>query len=176
MVQNSNTSKKDSAEVKAAKALKAKKIEDAKAKKAAKKAATKAAAEQSLEEHQQAQTAKEDELEQEAIDPIQRQLLEMRELIGLISCQQSELEAKVRGHSNKIHALQMRHVATPVAPIDVDDDAELDPETFSPDGKDSLRLLDSALMTNYKAKNSNLRVRKNFSLLRHFSHNSRLRW
>ena len=160
MVQSTNTSKKDSAEVKAAKALKAKKSEDAKAKKAAKKAATKQAAEQSLEEHRQSQAEKDDELEQEAIDTVQRQLLEMRELIGLISCKQSELEAKVGGHSTKIHALQMRHVATPMAPIDVDDDAELDPETFSADGKDNIRLLDNAIMTNYKAKNSNLRVWK----------------
>ena len=88
---------------------------------------------------------------------MQRQLLEMRELIGLISCKQSELEAKVGGHSTKIHALQMRHVATPVAPIDVDDDAELDPETFSPDGKDTLRLLD-------------------FCHQRHLLPNFRLRW
>ena len=145
------------------------------AKKAAKKAATKAAAEQSLEEHQQAQTAKEDELEQEAIDPMQRQMMEMRQLIGLISCKQSELEAKVGGISTKIHALQMRHVATPMAPIDVDD-AELDPETFSPDAKDNIRLLDSALMTNYKAKNSNLRVWQFcFDTMRHFLQNFRLR-
>ena len=177
MVQSSNTSKKDSAEVKAAKALKAKKSEEAKAKKAAKKAATKAAAELSLEEHEKTQTAKDDELEQEAIDPMQRQMMEMRQLIGLISCKQSELEAKVGGISTKIHALQMRHVATPMAPIDVDDDAELDPETFSPDAKDNIRLLDSALMTNYKAKNSNLRVWQFcFDTMRHFLQNFRLRW
>jgi hypothetical protein len=66
--------------VKAAKALKAKKSEVAKAKKAAKKAATKQAAEQSLEEHLQSQTAKEDELELAAVDPMSRQLLEMRKI------------------------------------------------------------------------------------------------
>jgi hypothetical protein len=75
----------------------------------------------------------------------------------LISCKQSELEAKVEGYSTKIHALRMRHDAIPVVPID---DAELDPEKFLSDGKDNLRLLDNALMTKYKAKNSNLRVWK----------------
>jgi hypothetical protein len=50
----------------------------------------------------------------------------------------------------------MRHDAIPVVPID---DAELDPEKFLSD-KDNLRLLDNALMTKYKAKNSNLRVWK----------------
>ena len=85
--------------------------------------------------------------------------MEMCELLGVMSSKQAELECKVGGHSAKMHALQMRHVATPASPIDVDVEIQVDREIFTPDGKDNLRLLDNALMENYKAKNSNLRVR-----------------
>ena len=148
---------KETAEEKAAKALKAKKNEDARAKKLAKKAATKAAAEQSLHAHQDSQRDM-DENEQD-IDPMQTQLVELREVIGGLKSKLIELEAKVDGQSAKIHALQMRHLATPDDPIDVDLEAVVDRETFCADaGKDNLRKLDSALMANYNAKHSNVRV------------------
>ena len=160
MVKNSFKNKKDAAEEKTANALKAKRSEDARSKKAAKKAATKAAEERCLENHEQSQAAQDTEAQQIALDPFQRQLLEMRELLGVMSSKQAELECKVAGHSAKIHALQMRHVATPASAIDVDVEIQVDPEIFTPDGKDNLRQLDNALMENYKVKNSNLRVRQ----------------
>ena len=72
MVQNT------SIEVKATKAFKAKKSEDAKAKTAAKGGSNQSS--KALEEHLQSQTAKEDELELAAVDPMSRQLLEMRKI------------------------------------------------------------------------------------------------
>ena len=159
MVKNPSKNKKDSAEDKTANALKAKRSEDARSKKAAKKAAVKAREEQCLEIHEETQAAQDSEAQQIAIDPFQKQLMEMRELLGVMSSKQAELECKVGGHSAKIHALQMRHVATPASPIDVDVEIQVDREIFTPNGKDNLRLLDNALMENYKAKNSNLRVR-----------------
>ena len=148
---------KETAEEKAAKILKAKKSEDARVKKLSKKAATKASAEQSLQAHQDSQKAMEDDNEQD-LDPIQNQLVELREVIGALKSKLIEVEAKVDGQSAKIHALQMRHVATPDDPIDVDLEAVVDREIFCDAGKDSVRKLDIALMANYNAKHSNVRV------------------
>jgi len=163
MVKSTSKKKKESAEEKTANALKVQRREDSRSKKSSKKAATKAAEEQSLESHEQTQSAQDSEAQQDASDPIQRQLLEMRELIGVMSSKQAELECKVGGHSAKIHALQMRHVATPASAIDVDVEIRVDPETFTPDGKDNLQQLDNAIMENYTVKNSNLRVRQFFN-------------
>ena len=153
-------SSKGDAQEKAANALKAKKSEDARSKKAAKKAATKAVAEESLEAHLESQKGKDEEDQQRGIDPVETQLVEMRELIGLLTSKQLEFEAKLGGQSAKIHALQMRHVATIDAPIDVDMEPEVDREASTPDGKDNLRQLDGTIMANYNGKHSNLRVRE----------------
>ena len=56
----------------------------------------------------------------------------------------------------------MRHVATQASAIDVDVEIQVDPEIFTPDGKNYLRQLDNALMENSKVKNSDIRVRQLF--------------
>ena len=47
-------------------------------------------------------------------------------MIGALKSKLVELEAKIDGQSAEIHALQMRHLATPDDPIDVDLEAVVD--------------------------------------------------